>query len=223
MPAVSGARDNDEDRPPARDGWAVDAGATEALDTGQKERLSSALDVLIDGEAKLLAIYDARQASADARIAAFSTGAAALPTLTLSLTDGFTGNETLFEGIYVAVVVAAVLVLVPRAWNAWRRRAIQRDEALGQRRFWKGLELSAEAAAVSATRKAWRDYQRTTPVEGADPLHVRQLALAMWRARAQDSHKVAQFKDVLSVVAAVVFGFALLISIILVLHADFTI
>ena len=71
-------------------------------------------------------------------------------------------------------------------------------------------------------RGAWRRYQRETPIEKADPIRVRQLALEMWRTRAQDSHRVAQVKDILSVVAAIAFLVALILSAVLVARADFT-
>jgi hypothetical protein len=105
----------------------------------------------------------------------------------------------------------ALAIVALRAWNAWRLR--QRD------REHPGPLISAEDAEVAGTRLAWRTYQHEKSVVDADEIRVRQLALAMWRARAVDSHKVARTKDKLSVFAAIVFFVALSITAVLVANA----
>jgi hypothetical protein len=161
-----------------------------------------------------LAIYDARQGSADTRTTALATAAVALPPLILSLSKAFRSNATLLHVSYLAVVAFAIGILLARAWNAWRKRP--RDADGGR------LHVSAEGAAVADASHHWRDYQTAKQVGEANPIRVRQLALEMWRARAGDSRQVAQIKDIISVVAALLLVLALVITGILVARAHFT-
>ena len=176
--------------------------------------VAKALDLLIDGELKLLALYDARQASADTRTAALATAAIGLPTLILTISGSFASHAVLLHVGFIVIAAVAAFVVFARSWNAWRRRANDPKHL--------HLHISAEAAAVAQARRQWRGYQDDTPVDAGDPIRVRQLALKMWRARAMDSRRVAEIKDVLSVIAAVAFAIGLAVSVYLVWHARFT-
>lgn len=202
--------------------WAVSAAPEHTIRDDQQESVAKALELLVDGEVRLLAGYDARQAAADARITALATAAFALPSLTLSLLKAFANDPALLRGAYVGIVVLAGLVVFARAWNGWRRRPIDATDAqLDAMRTKPSWRISAEAIDVTVARNAWRDYQRDTPLGAVNPLRVQQLALDLWRARARDSHTVAQIKDGLSVLAAIVFVAALGLSAFLVTKADF--
>ena len=72
--------------------------------------------------------------------------------------------------------------------------------------------MSSEAVEVADARDDWRKYQRDMAAGDTDPIRVKQLSLQMWRTRAIDSRKVAEIKDVLSVIAAVAFALALVVS-----------
>jgi|GEM_PF-6049934 hypothetical protein len=186
--------------------------------------VGKALDLLIDGELKLLDIYNARQASADTRTTALASAAIGLPTLILGLSKSFASDALLLKVGYVVIIVVAFIVVAARSWNAWRRRrgdpvsAEAADVARARQRW----HFSAEAAEVAQARLQWREYQRDTAPGNSDPIRVKQLALKMWRTRAVDSRHVAEIKDVLSVVAAIAFGIALIVSAGLVWHARFT-
>jgi hypothetical protein len=152
-----------------------------------------------------------------------ATGAIALPSLTISLVKAFANNPALLRGAYVVVVVAAGIVVFLRAWSGWRRRRVNATDArLAALRTHPSWTISAEGIDVAEARKAWRDYQAKTRLGETDPLRVQQLALDLWRARARDSHTVAQIKDGLSVAAAIVFVAALGLSAYLVGNADFS-
>jgi len=230
--AVASVSETGDDR---SEPWALTAKPKLQVGDDKKASVQKTLELLIDGEVKLLAACDARQASADTRTTALATGAIALPTLTLSLSNVFAKDPFPLQALYVVVVATAGLLVLLRAWNGWRGRRINTTDAaaLGtdasatavavedQRPQLRALwTISAETIDVTKARKAWRAYQRTTSLEDADPIRVQQLALDMWRARAKDSHKVAQIKDKLSVVAAVVFVAALTTSAVLVAYAQ---
>ena len=189
--------------------WRI--GLEAAVPADHTERVGQALDVLIDGELKLLGIYDARQASADARTTALATAAIGLPTLILSLSKSFASSAVLPKVGYVVIILVAFVVVGARSWNAWRRRRSDPKHP--------GPLISAEAAGVATAREAWYAYQRVTALPDSDPIRAKQLALEMWRARAVDSRRVAQIKDILSVAAAIAFGIALGVSAYLVGHA----
>ena len=159
-----------------RDGeWKIDASA--GVQAGKDDGVGKALDLLIDGELKLLAIYDARQASADTRTTALATAAIGLPTLILALSRAFASHAMLLKVGYVLTIVVAFIIIVgARSWNAWRRRRTDAKHP--------GPLISAEAADVAKARHEWRDYQRATAVGSSDPIRVKQLALEMWRTRA---------------------------------------
>jgi hypothetical protein len=188
-----------------------------SIGSDREESAIDALERLIDGELKLLAIYDARQASADTRTAALATAAIALPPLLLSLSKSFTSNAALLRVGYLVVVIAAIGILLVRVWNAWRTRPSTNTEGVAG-----GLHVSAEGAAVADARAKWRGYQKVKQVGQADPVRVRQLALEMWRTRADDSRRVAEIKDIMSVAAALLLAIALLITGILVVNAHFS-
>ena len=86
-----------------------------------------------------------------------------------------------------------------------------------------GEEQPAISTEAPATWRARSDgaYQRTTAVGRSDPIRARQLALHLWRSRADDSLAIARTKDRMSVAAALVFACALAVSVILVLQGDF--
>lgn len=199
------------------------------------EPATRALELLIDGELKLLAIYDSRQASADTRTAALATAAIALPPLILSLSKSFRSNAALLHVSYFAVVIVAIGIVLARAWNAWRRRAHDKPSEIGATETEKHAtnakanakpswwpRISAEGPAVKDAREKWRKYQDDTHLDQADPVRVQQLALEMWRARADDSRHVAEIKDIMSVAAALLLALALLITGILVVNAHFS-
>lgn len=200
--------------------YAIDEEASTGDD--REETATKALDLLVDGELKLLAIYDARQASADTRTTALAAAAIALPPLILSLSKAFTSNSTLLHWGYLAVVILAILILIIRGWNAWRTRQPTKNQPrLKSQPKHKWLYVSADSAAVADAREKWRDYQVKTGVGKTDPVRVGQLALEMWRARADDSRKVAHIKERLSVLAGILLVFALVITAILVMNAHF--
>jgi len=72
--------------------WQIDA-EPKALPAAAQERATKALELLIDGELKLLAIYDQRQSNADSRTTALATSAIGLPTVVLALAKGFSTNK----------------------------------------------------------------------------------------------------------------------------------
>jgi len=72
--------------------YALDLEATPPLEAVSADSVSKALALLVDNEAKLLAAYDVRQASADTRITGLATASVALLTLTLSLSKAFSPN-----------------------------------------------------------------------------------------------------------------------------------
>ncbi len=191
-------------------GWEIDVATRQRVDPDGP--VGKALDLLIDGELKLLDIYNARQNSADTRTTALASAAVGLPTLILGFSKSFASDALLLKVGYVVIIVVAFIVVAARSWNAWRRR-----------RGGSGLlRISAEADGVAQARKRWRDYQRDTAPGNSNPIRVKQLALEMWRTRAIDSRRVAEIKDVLSVVAASAFGIALIVSAGLVWNARFT-
>jgi hypothetical protein len=127
----------------------------------------------------------------------------------LGLSKSFASNALLLKVGYVVIVAVTFVIVGARSWNAWRRRRTK-----------QGHLVIAEAAEVAKARRDWR--QRDNGAEKFDPIHVKELALVMWRTRAIDSRKVAAIKDILSVVAAIAFGIALAVSAYLVWHARFT-
>ena len=104
----------------AEEEWRIDIEAPGLVDP--QGVIGKALDALIDAELKLLAIYDNRQASADARTTALATAAIGLPTLILGVSKSFASNALLLKIGYAGVIVAAFIVVAARSWNAWRRR-----------------------------------------------------------------------------------------------------
>jgi hypothetical protein len=104
-----------------------------------------------------------------------------------------------------------------RAWSGWRWRGLDRTAPTGEEQ----PAISTEAPATWRARSEWRAYQRTTAVGRSDPVRARQLALHLWRSRADDSLAIARTKDRMSVAAALVFACALALSVILVLQGDF--
>jgi len=194
--------------------------------------VGKALDLLIDGELKLLDIYNARQTSADTRTTALASAAIGLPTLILGLSKSFASDALLLKVGYVVIIVGAFIAVAARSWNAWRRQPGRRGRrrisaeaasAPQPRQRWREvLRISAEAPDVAQARKRWRDYQHDTAPGNHDPIRVQELALEMWRTRAIDSRRVAEIKDILSVVAASAFGIALTVSAGLVWNARFT-
>jgi hypothetical protein len=180
------------------------------------------LQELIEGELKLLAAYDARQASADARTRATATAALALPTLTLSLAKSFATNESALNWIYGGVVIASIVVLVLALWN-WQRPG-RKEGATKQQRNELGprWKLSAESEAAKQARRLWRacyDPEGKAAI-GADTVTVRRRALEMWRTRAVDSHHIAQLKEAASAGATLALILALTGSAVLVIVAD---
>jgi hypothetical protein len=219
---------------PTADELAKDSGGSE-LDVATRQPVDpngpvgKALDLLIDGELKLLDIYNARQTSADTRTTALASAAIGLPTLILGLSKSFASNALLLKVGYVAIIVAAFIAVAARSWNAWRRqpgrRLISTEAASAPQlpqRWRKVLRISAEAPDVAKARDQWRDYQHDMAPGNRDPIRVKELALEMWRTRAIDSRRVAEIKDILSVVAASAFGIALIVSAGLVWNARFT-
>jgi hypothetical protein len=208
--------------------------------TPDPERLGKALDLMIEGEQKLLAVFDARQASADTKTAAAVAAAVAVPTLTLTLGKSLAQHEAWLNVTYGLVVLAVTAAVLARAWSGHRRRTYdvmsyrqvldekeRRDAAAKQgsgraRRAPK--QLTTESMAAKAAREDWWRYQvkdGKTRLDGDDVNAVRELALTMWRARAADSRQTAQDKELVTLFAALAFVFALIASAVLVVIADF--
>jgi NADH:ubiquinone oxidoreductase subunit 6 (subunit J) len=170
---------------------------------------AESLQLLIEGEQKLLALFDARQASADARMTGAGTGALALPAATLALAKPLEHSEHFFKLMYAGVVVLVAIVFVVRMLvGSWKRR----KNGPGRAR----VAFSSESRAAAKARKEWWDC------EGTDaPIAVQQRALMMWRTRARHSREMAQSKDIASVAVALLFVIALVISVAMVAQGDF--
>lgn len=195
----------------ARRGGQKTSGAEERGGVGGAKLAAESLQLLIEGEQKLLALFDARQANADARMTATATAALALPAATLALAKPLERSEDFFKWMYGGVVVLVALVFIGRMFFSWRRR---RDEP-GKRR----VAFSSESRTAAKTREDW---WRLCDHEGTDdPTAVQQQALKMWHARAQHSRNMAQVKDVASVAVAVLFVVALGMSVAMVAEGDF--
>jgi hypothetical protein len=168
----------------------------------------ASLQLLIEGEQKLLALFDARQVSADARMTAAATGALALPAATLALAKPLARSEALFKWLYGGVVVLVALVFVVRMLVGWKRRS--KEPGKGR------VAFSSESRAAAEAREAWWDCEETEA-----PIAVQRAALKMWRTRAQHSRDMAQVKDVASIAVALLFVVALGISVGMVAEGDF--
>jgi hypothetical protein len=179
-------------------------------------RNTEALRLLIEGEQRLLALFEARQASADAKMTAAFTGAVALPAATLALAEPLKANEKHLKWAYAFVVGLLAVVLVMRFLSGLRRRytegVVERNGHHRRRRM-----LSTESLDAALARKEWWKCEATT-----DPLTVQAQALELWRTRAKHSRKTAQFKDFAAGIAGAAFILALAILIYLVSEADFT-
>lgn len=188
------------------------------------------MDRLIEGELKLLAAYDARQATADARTRATATAALALPTLTLSLTKSFADDEGELNTIYLIVIAAAVVALVASLVD-WQRRKTVKDtmktegapaKRIEERTSRLRIRISHESAAAQIARKAWREcYDSEKDCCRCNAVKVRRRALRMWRTRAIDSRHIAQVKEKASAIAMLGLVIALMGSAWLVIAADF--
>jgi hypothetical protein len=186
-----------------------------ADDEGVAGLNAEAFRLLIEGEQKLLALFDARQASADTKMTAALTGALALPTATLALANPLKADETLLKVAYAAIAFLVIVILVMRFGSGIGRRNAERAkrEELGGR---PKKKLSTESLDAALARDAWWKCEAT-----ADPLTVQALALELWRTRAKHSRDIAQVKDRAAAIAAAAFVFALIISAILVIRAEF--
>ena len=165
----------------------------ESVDPVDPDRLHpETLRILIEGEQKLLAVFDARQASADAKLTAAATGALALPAAVLALRDPLgVPPETLRCGYGVVVVLVSVVFLL-RMWGGWKPS--------------KGRKISTESPESKDARDVWwasRGSER--------PETVQARALALWRTRAEHSREIAQDKDFLAFLGGTVFVIALLL------------
>jgi hypothetical protein len=169
---------------------------------------SDSLQLLIEGEQKLLALFDARQASADGRMTAAATGALALPAATLALAKPLERNEDLFKKLYAGVVRVVALVFVVRMLVGWKTK--KKEPGRGTQ---------------SSHRSPRRRRTRARSGEGFEgkeaPVAVQQQALKMWRTRAQHSRDMAQIKDVASLAVALLFVIALGLSVAMVAEGDF--
>jgi hypothetical protein len=138
---------------------------------------ADALDLLIEQEQKLLAVYDARQTSADGKAAAALTAALALATVIPTTAKSLSAeNGDIFLNIIFLVVAGTALVALAA-------------RVLGGYKHHRGKILSTEGEGAKKARKALWKY----PPDGSypDPDYVRRVALALWRNRAKDSRKLA--------------------------------
>lgn len=172
-----------------------------------RDSVAKALDLLIEGELRLLSASEARQSAADTRMTALLTAALALPTLALSLAKDLKVDRTALRWVIAGVGAVIVVLVLLRAWGGWRRRRTLASS--GELNVQDLPPLSAEAPAVRGAVGAWRGYQDATQLAEAEPIRVRQLALRICRARAEDSRQLATSKDRVSAAAAVVFTLAL--------------
>lgn len=173
----------------------------------ENDHLSTeALRLLIENEQKLLAAFDARQASADARMTASLTGALALPVATVALAKTQTDEGT-FQCLYAVVVGLVCAAVLIRACVGFKYR----KESSGHGRRW-----SSESIEAATARGHWWGTENDT-----DPGEVSRRARELWRSRAQNSREIAQIKDIASIAAAVALVAALVVSVILVFGADF--
>jgi hypothetical protein len=186
-----------------------------------------ALDLLIEGEQKLLAVFDARQATADAKTTAAAAGAILLPAATLTLAGAVGNNGAWLKVVYVIVALLAAITVVVRTWTGTKVRKAEdhlpaphgdlaAEKAAAGRR---GKKLSTESLAAARARDKWWACDLRT---ASAPDDVRELAANMWRTRAKHSRHLAQDKEMAATIAAGVFIVALLLSAVLVVVADWT-
>lgn len=173
-----------------------------------QEPTVEALGLLIEGEQKLLAVFDARQASADAKLTAAVTGALALPAAALALHRPLNADEGLLKWGYAIVVALVAILFLLRTYGGWLRRREPTPNEPGRK---SKKTISAESEEAAAARDAWWGCEGT-----ADPITVQEYALALWRTRAQHSRHIAQVKDIIAVVGGCVFVIALALMVVLV-------
>jgi hypothetical protein len=196
---------------------------------------ATALSSLIDGEQRLLELFDARQARADAKLAAAATGALALPAATLALASPLAIHAGQLKVAYAIVVGLVILVFSAQLWNGGKLRRRDRarkvaDATSGTKRHSEVADatpgtsnpngriseirrrwtLSTESADAQEARRAWQNLEPT-----ADPLIVQSCALKLWRTRAIDSREIAHGKEKVAAMAGFVFALALAATVLL--------
>jgi len=161
------------------------------------------LDLLIDQEHKLLAVYDARQTRADGKAAAALTAAVALGTVTLTAADLSGTNADVLHVSFAFVALTAAVSFAARI--------------LGGIAFHRGRKLTSESDMTKGARRLLRNYD----IKGTDPNRVRELALDLWCSRATDSHKAAIRREKWAAGAGALLAIVLGCMTLLVISGDF--
>jgi hypothetical protein len=168
-----------------------------------EEQRRAVVDLQIDQLRTFVAGYDARQNSADSKIAGFLTAAVALASLTVAGAKSLGDSDSdLVLATFLVIALAVVLAVLFRVAVGFRRR----EEAL----------FSTESEAAHAARKKLVDYK------GSDLDVARELTLDMWRLRSDDAHRAAIRKDVCAGISGLILVCALGFAIAVVLSIDWT-
>jgi len=205
-----------------------------------------AIKLLIEGEQRLLGLFDARQGSADTKLTAAATGALALPAATLALAERLTIAPNALKLGYAIVVVLVIIAIGLRLWNgaALRRRDKDLKKALPAMPVSPAPPQEDRRTQQSATGQgpimSWnvptqirrfrhrkklstesaRAEKARLQWQGCEPTAdlatVQGLALELWRARALDSREMAQKKEKTTAVTGGAFVLALIATVLLV-------
>jgi hypothetical protein len=143
-------------------------------------------------------LYDARQSGADTKLAAIVTAAFALGTLTVAVGKQNSGDVS--SWLVMAVLILGALSVVV----AFLVRVLFGLHP--ERKPWLSTESQRFRNAQAKLARQHGDE---------DPIHVRKLALEMWQAREQDSHRMASAKDLGGGIAAFLLALALIGDLIL--------
>lgn len=180
---------------------------------------ADAFAVLVDGEQRLLTLFDARQDRADTRLAATATGAVALPAVTFALHSLKLSDVWLIivYGLEIVLIIA-VLILRSTSGMEWRARTDGRsrgDVVTGPRRreklrFWRRYALSAESFESDRALKVW-----WANGPGTDLFVVQSRALDLWRTRAQRSRELAHRKEKAAAKAIAAFAILFLVIVLI--------
>lgn len=145
------------------------------------ELRAQALDLLIEQEHKLLAAYQAHQASADARTTAAPTAAFALLTVATTVAKSVGALARCVPYTVLGLIALAALVALTARVAGFR---------LGNRGDAEPLVLAESMASRDAVLRLW-----SGAVDDADPNTVRELALKLWRGRATDAREAYIAKE----------------------------
>jgi hypothetical protein len=199
-----------------------DAAQGQALDRADPEQAKvrgEALDLLIEQELKLAAVYDARQSSADSRAAAALTAAFAL--LSVAAAVAKEAGDTPHWAIYVALAAIALLAVAAVASRVlagirFRRASASAAEGRERARASGGRTGERREPLLSAEGESARHAREdlwSGQADGKSANEVRELALTLWRGRAQDAREGAIAREKWAGGTAVLLALAVLVSV----------